>query len=110
MEPKEQGNNNPSFAIRKTYVYIALALIIGFGGGFGVAKFVFGPAPASETQAPATAQVAIEGRPSLGPADARVTIVEFTDYQCPFCGRHFRQTLPQSIQRTRRFVLRSVLG
>ena len=21
--------------------------------------------------------------------------MEFTDYQCPFCGRHFRQTLPQ---------------
>ncbi len=25
--------------------------------------------------------------PSLGPADARVTIIQFTDYQCPFCKR-----------------------
>lgn len=39
-------------------------------------------------------QVPIAGRPYSGPDDAAVTLVEFTDYQCPFCARYFRQTLP----------------
>ena len=32
-------------------------------------------------------KVAITGRPSLGPSNAPVKIVEFADFQCPFCGR-----------------------
>jgi len=37
----------------------------------------------------------IEGAPWKGEPTAQVLLVEFSDYQCPFCARHARETLPQ---------------
>ena len=37
-------------------------------------------------------EVATDGEPSLGPDNAPVTIVEFSDYQCPYC-RQVQPTL-----------------
>jgi protein-disulfide isomerase len=36
------------------------------------------------------AHMNIEGNPTLGPANARVTIVEFSDFECPHCRELFR--------------------
>ena len=33
-----------------------------------------------------------------GNANAKVTIIEFSDYECPFCGRHFAETYPQIVK------------
>ncbi len=34
----------------------------------------------------------------LGNANAKVTLIEYGDYQCPYCGEFFSQTEPQIIQ------------
>lgn len=37
----------------------------------------------------------LEHAPLRGSATAKVTLVEVSDFQCPFCGRYFNQTMPQ---------------
>jgi protein-disulfide isomerase len=44
------------------------------------------------TQPQGPVQINTEGSPSWGPADAKVTIVEFSDFQCPFCARFHAET------------------
>jgi protein-disulfide isomerase len=34
-------------------------------------------------------KISLKDRPSRGPADAKVTIVEYSDFQCPFCSRGY---------------------
>ena len=41
-----------------------------------------------------TLTVSTRGVAMLGDSSAPVTIVEFTDFQCPFCGRHATTTFP----------------
>jgi protein-disulfide isomerase len=51
--------------------------------------------PARRPDTPKTASVAIgKENAMLGAADAPVTVVEFTDYQCPFCKRFIQSTFP----------------
>lgn len=56
--------------------------------------------PAAPAAAPAAAppprpaSISIDDDPVLGLPDAPVTIVEFSDFECPFCSRFHQETLP----------------
>ena len=81
---------------------VIIALLVGAAVGFFAGKMVGGTsgnspsiavAPSPTPGAPAapgaaeTLKVPLDNAPVSGKAEALVTIVEFSDYQCPFCSK-----------------------
>ena len=56
------------------------------------ARQAAGPPP---PVAPESLDLSVANAYAKGGAGARLVLVEFSDFQCPFCGRHAKQTLPQ---------------
>ncbi|MBI4162891.1 MAG: DsbA family protein [Candidatus Aenigmarchaeota archaeon] len=86
-------------------VSIAFAFSAGFLlGGVGKASATGQVVAAPTQQAQPTQQQQVQqptvaaspdDDPVIGDANAKVTIIEFSDFQCPFCGRFYDQTLGQ---------------
>ena len=54
------------------------------------------PKKSSDTlQRPTTATIDIEGEPTMGSSTAPITIVEFSDFECPYCKRFHEGTFKQ---------------
>lgn len=93
-DPASDRESDPQYIrLRRSHIYLALipvAALLGFAAGY----FVWGQDAAQAEANPVIAsriEVDPAGDPSLGPADAPITIVEFSDFNCPHCQRWHRE-------------------
>ncbi|MAS35488.1 MAG: hypothetical protein CL610_15865 [Anaerolineaceae bacterium] len=120
-EEARQAEQDGVIVIRRTtfnYIFIAavflvLGIIIGAYAAFKVeranrnwlsdalsealesqAGTIASSQQAAQTDPDARVEVSADDDPAHGPADAPVVIIEFSDFNCPYCGRFARETLP----------------
>jgi len=111
---QQEQNKEDNISISKTLLWKIVSGVLGvllimsiFTGGFGLKTnlptgAVIGvPSANRVVQAPSAGSGEIinmkalaSDNPYLGIENAPITIVEFSDYECPFCERFYTQTLP----------------
>lgn len=84
-----------------TVVLVVILAVVAFrgnsgGGTTGGTVFPTGAAVKGDDPAPTVVdmEALLDDDAVRGDKDAPVTIVEWSDFECPFCGRFYQQTLP----------------
>ena len=108
MEPPAGGQGMPVLVTQFVVGIAAAVLVVAVAAGINHAWPIFGTSGGSKQVAaalptaqatagaptPVYVQVDVADAPTKGPANAKVTIVEFSDFECPYCARFESQTLP----------------
>jgi len=94
----------PKMRINTTVIYSCALLVLGAGIGSGGTLLAQRwtsppgaqrPAPPPERAPKLTADLAVMDEPQLGQDTAPLTIVEFSDFECPYCQRFHQEVLPK---------------
>ncbi len=84
-----------TIAGESNYVYMTKDGSLLFVQAIPIGKSLPSTSSTTSSTTPAQVDVGVDDDPVEGDPNAPVTIIEFSDFQCPYCGRFFNQTLPQ---------------
>ena len=91
MEPQDTNSQSPKSSLSVPLSIMVAGLLIAGAVWFKGSGSVDTTATVGGAK---PIKVEMGDLPALGNAEAKVTIIEFGDYQCPFCGLFFKQVEP----------------
>ncbi len=83
---------------RLIMVLIIIAFILSISSAVGVYMLYDQMNSADEAPKKDVAKISVDGEPFKGSKNAPVTIIEFSDFQCPYCARFAQQTMPAIVK------------